>query len=65
MGSGNAKLDTWLDFGNPQVYQTAVSKSQKFDFNKKDEVTYICNNKVVKWWLDSSVAKKKSRPKSQ
>lgn len=59
MGSVNAELKTWLDFGNPEVYQTAVSKSQKFDFSKKDEVTYICNNKVVKWWLDSSVAKKK------
>lgn len=59
MGSECAELETWLDFGNPEVYHTAVSKSQKFDFSKKDEITYICNNKVVKWWLDPSIAKKK------
>jgi CTP:phosphocholine cytidylyltransferase-like protein/thiamine kinase-like enzyme len=58
-GSDTASLETWLDFGSPESYQTALSKSQKFDFTKKDEVTYICNNRVVKWWLDSSVAKKK------
>ena len=58
-GSETAGLNTWLDFGSPSVYQTELSKSQKFDFTKKDEVTYICNNRVVKWWLDSTVAKKK------
>lgn len=58
-GSDTAALNTWLDFGSPSIYQTELSKSQKFDFTKKDEVTYICNNRVVKWWLDSTVAKKK------
>jgi dTDP-glucose pyrophosphorylase len=58
-GSDLADLNTWLDFGSPEIYQTELSKSQKFDFTKKDEVTYICNNRVVKWWLDDSVAKKK------
>jgi CTP:phosphocholine cytidylyltransferase-like protein len=59
LGSDTASLNTWLDFGCPTIYQTELSKSQKFDFTKKDEVTYICNNRVVKWWLDNSVAKKK------
>lgn len=59
LGSDTATLSTWLDFGSPTIYQTELSKSQKFDFTKKDEVTYICNNRVVKWWLDSTVAKKK------
>jgi NDP-sugar pyrophosphorylase family protein len=58
-GSDTSVLSTWLDFGSAEQYQTALSKSQKFDFAKKDEITYICNNRVVKWWLDSSVAKKK------
>ena len=52
-------LNTWLDFGDPVNYQTELSKSQKFDFTKKDELTYICNNRVVKWWIDSSIPKKK------
>lgn len=58
-GSDTSLLDSWLDFGNPEIYQTALSKSQKFDFTKKDEVTYICNNRVIKWWLDSTIAEKK------
>ena len=58
-GSQISLLDTWLDFGSAEQYQTALSKSQKFDFTKKDEVTYICNNRVVKWWLDANTAKKK------
>ena len=60
-GSEVAALDTWLDFGNPEIYQTELSKTQLFDFTKKDEVTYICNNRVVKWWLDPSIAEKKYR----
>jgi NDP-sugar pyrophosphorylase family protein len=58
-GSDTATLNTWLDFGSAQQYEDALRKSQKFDFSKQDEVTYICNNRVVKWWLDSTVAKKK------
>ena len=58
-GSGVAFLETWLDFGSAEQYNTALSKSQKFDFSKTDEVTYICNNRVVKWWLDPTTAKKK------
>lgn len=58
-GSDVAELNTWQDFGNPEEYQTALTKSQKFDFTKKDELTYITNNRVVKWWLDPTVAQKK------
>lgn len=60
-GSDTRELNTWKDFGSPEIYQTELSKSQKFDFSKKDEVTYIVNNRVVKWWLDPSVAEKKYR----
>jgi thiamine kinase-like enzyme len=52
-------LESWLDFGCPQIYQTELSKSRTFDFTKKDELTYICNNRVVKWWLDGTIAEKK------
>ena len=60
-GSDTASLITWKDFGSPEIYQTELSKSQKFDFSKKDEITYIVNNRVVKWWLDPTVAEKKAR----
>jgi len=52
-------LNSWIDFGDQISYQTALSKSQKFDFSKKDEVTYISNNKTIKWWLDSKVSDQK------
>jgi len=64
-GSDTAELETWMDFGCPDVYKTALVKSQKFDFTKKDEVTYICNNRVIKWWLDDRVAEKKYRKTRQ
>lgn len=57
-------LNTWLDFGNLNIYTQAVSQSQKYDFTKDDEVTYICNNRVIKWWRDPTIAEKKHR-KSQ
>lgn len=59
LGDAVDRLDTWLDFGDPVNYQTELGKSQKFDFTKKDELTYICNGRVVKWWADGSTPKKK------
>jgi choline kinase len=59
LGDKVSKLNTWLDFGDPLTYQTELAKSQKFDFTKTDEITYICNNRVVKWWIDESISKKK------
>lgn len=59
MNSRIESLDTWLDFGNIEIYRDALNKSQKYDFTKTDEVTYICNNKVAKWWADESIPKKK------
>jgi hypothetical protein len=59
LGSNVEYLNTWLDFGNLQIYNAALKSSQKYDFTKMDEVTYICNGHVVKWWKDDSVADKK------
>tara|TARA_R110000868_G_scaffold158737_6_gene387112 strand:- start:253 stop:1767 length:1515 start_codon:yes stop_codon:yes gene_type:complete len=59
IGCKVAPLNSWLDFGNPEVYLAALKKSQAFDFTKKNEVTYICNKRVIKWWADNIVATKK------
>jgi CTP:phosphocholine cytidylyltransferase-like protein len=59
LGGHVEKLDTWLDFGNLQIYNAALRSSQKYDFTKVEEVTYICNGRVIKWWQDSTVADKK------
>jgi NDP-sugar pyrophosphorylase family protein len=52
-------LDSWIDFGSIESYQTALSNSQKFDFSKQDEITYVTDTKVVKWWLDPTVTENK------
>jgi len=59
LGSKVRYLPTWLDFGNPEAYKDALANSQQFDFSKKNEITYICNDRVVKWWLDKETAEKK------
>lgn len=61
VGDSVEYLNTWLDFGNLDCYLTAAAKSKKFDYSKNDEITYIDNNKVIKWWLDSTIPDKKIR----
>lgn len=52
-------LDSWIDFGNLESYYQACKIDHKFDFSKPDEVTYFCNNKILKIWKDSDIARKK------
>jgi len=59
IGSKVALLESWLDFGNREIYEREQSRSQKYDFSKQDELTYFCNNRVIKWWADQSIAIKK------
>lgn len=58
-GSKTLELNSWLDFGNLEIYQQEINKIQKFDFSKTDEVTYLVDGKLVKWWKDKSIAEKK------
>lgn len=58
-GMHTETLDTWRDFGSPAVYQLEISLSQLFDFSKRDEITYVHTNRVIKWWRDNTVAQKK------
>ncbi len=60
-GSRVSVLDSWQDFGNLEIYKRAFASSQRYDFTKTDEITYICNNRVVKWWADPKIAEKKYR----
>lgn len=52
-------LPTWMDIGSIDLYENMIHASQKFDFSKPGELTYICNGKVAKWWFDESIARKK------
>ncbi len=61
IASGESTIDlaSWIDFGNIESYTDAVNASQKFDFSKEDEITYVTESKVVKWWVDKSVTENK------
>lgn len=58
-GESTINLDTWIDFGNIECYMNAVNSSQKFDFSKEDEITYVTESKVIKWWVNSSITENK------
>jgi NDP-sugar pyrophosphorylase family protein len=59
VGSNVQLLNSWLDFGNLNIYTSARKEVENYDFTKTDEITYICNNKVLKYWKDSSISQKK------
>jgi len=54
-------LNSWIDFGNLEVYKDVVNQLGKYDFTKNDEITYITNNKVIKYWTDNTIANKKHK----
>lgn len=57
--TNQVNLNSWKDFGNLEIYNSEVKKTQKYDFTKTDEITYFTSNKVIKWFLDESIPKKK------
>jgi len=58
-GESIVNLDSWIDFGNIESYANAVNSSQKFDFSKEDEITYITDSKVIKWWANKTITENK------
>lgn len=59
INSSAEHLNSWIDLGNIDYYKKELSKIQKYDFTKTEEITYICNNKVIKWFDDETIARKK------
>jgi choline kinase len=45
----------WKDFGNSDIYEEQISNSGGFDFSKTGEYTYQLEDKIIKWWSDSSI----------
>ncbi len=48
----------WIDLGNVESYRHETQQIV-FDFSKPDEFVYQLDGKILKWWADSSIAKKK------
>jgi len=49
-------LQSWIDVGNFDIYSRARMADQDYDFSKTEEITYLVNNKVVKWYKDAKIS---------
>ncbi len=49
----------WNDVGDAEKYKEMVSRYENFDFSKSNEALYIINGRVIKFFVDSEVAKKR------
>jgi choline kinase len=45
----------WIDVGDADKYKKTVSRYENFDFSKQNEVLYIVNRKVIKFFVDTKV----------
>lgn len=52
-------LNSWVDFGCLAKYEKFLNTRDHYDFSKPNELTFISNNKVCKWWLDDSISNAK------
>lgn len=54
-----AKKINCLDLGTEKKYKNENQKYNKFDFTKKDETIYFINNKVIKFFSNKSISRKR------
>lgn len=48
-------LYSWIDMGNLEIYNRVRLVDQDYDFSKSEEITYIVNSKVVKWFHNENI----------
>lgn len=54
-----SKLIDWLDIGDAEKYKVAVSQYGNYDFSKENEALYIINGKVIKFFADPLIIKRR------
>jgi len=58
LGAQTSTLPSWIDLGTEQKYNNA-QESSLYNFSKPEEITYVGNDIVVKWWKDPAIAEQK------
>ncbi|MBL7713903.1 MAG: NTP transferase domain-containing protein [Bdellovibrionales bacterium] len=53
------KVFEWKDFGNQKQYQDHLAKTENFDFSKSDEFIFFTQDRVIKYFRDLSVSRKR------
>lgn len=54
-----AQTVKWIDVGDAEKYRAEVARFENFDFSKRDEALYMLNDKVVKFFADEAISKKR------
>lgn len=49
----------WTDIGDEEKYKQVLHQYENYDFSKSDESLYIINNKVIKFFHDEDIVKKR------
>lgn len=49
----------WIDVGDEKKYEKVIKMFENFNFSKSDEALYIVNNKVIKFFHNSDISKKR------
>ena len=49
----------WNDIGDTDKYANMVKKYENFDFSKSNECIYLSNEKVIKFFSDTNIVKKR------
>lgn len=60
-GEDVEELPSWLDLGNPDEFSKHSIPDEEFDFSKTSEYTFLCSNKVIKWWNSDDVPQLKTQ----
>jgi choline kinase/thiamine kinase-like enzyme len=55
----HAQQIDWTDVGDAAKYKAAVARYEDYDFSKQDEALYIVNRKVIKFFTDEAITRRR------
>lgn len=53
------RLDEWRDIGTRERYRRVIAETTNFDFSKPDEFLYVFGDRVIKWFADAEITKRR------
>jgi CTP:phosphocholine cytidylyltransferase-like protein len=59
IGARTRYITSWQDLGNEEDYLAARAATEKFDFTKPNEFTFVLPKIILKWWEDTKTPNEK------
>jgi len=59
IGARTKYITSWQDLGNEDDYLAARAATEKFDFTKPNEFTFVLPEIILKWWEDTKTSSEK------